>query len=252
MAHLRGTVGDGALTIAARGTATSYKPDDAGGEVRHVHVQDAVFENAIDKTRGSGAIVHTWPHDEATIAHVRVRDVACRNLTRHPAIRLGGGDRTPTDASRHRDILIDGVQADGQPLCSVWNDVADLTIENARVRDFPTLFWTEGYTVDGLTLRNSLCEPRGRIEPVGRYETWIGTELGPGAIRLDGTLRNARIEDCTVRFAGTNGPRVAFCVDDAATVEDLVVEGLHVEGGTTGVEVGSKQVLGASSSIPSS
>jgi hypothetical protein len=245
--NCRGTLGDGAITISSRGTATSHKTVLEGGDLRHVTVRNCQFVAARgeehrwtgDGVEGTGktihnmAILHTWPHHEATLEHVRFANVSGRNMEVGAALRTGGGyvqdDNPFTTPGKHRDIVIDGVYAEGAPLFEAICDTDDLTIRDATVTGDPNqgnaiCFDARGHRVGRLVLENCTVRPPANAE-------------ADAVVRLDGDVSRATIRDLTVDGDLSAPAPTAIDVPADATIDSLAVTNLSVENAVAGVAI---------------
>jgi hypothetical protein len=253
--NLRGRLADGAVTIASRGTATSHKSIYEGGDVRNIHVRNCHFEGVelvehrwtgegIEQTdrrvmadgerRNATGIVHTYPHHEATLERVRIANVSGSNMG-PPAYRAGGEPasvETMTDPSRHDDVVVDGLVADGSPVCDLKSPIGDLTIRNARVRSEPrwgqaTLLDTKGHRARSITLENCTATP---IADAAAF------------VRIDSAVDRLRISGLDAREP-SGEQKAAIDVEDGivltgdATVDDLTVDGARIAGTDTGIRI---------------
>lgn len=229
LVNLRGRLNDGAITISSRGTASSHKLATEGGDVRNVHVENVCFEGVNEP--GHMGIIHTWPFRDAVLEHVRVRNVVGRNLG-NPAFRTGGEyvtDEGPfTRPELHRDVVLDGIYADGDALCELRCDISDLTIRNAYVQGTHRLFDQRGYEVRGLALENCVQVTDESIEQ-------FKSPPQPNSVTFDGPLTRASVERCSVEL-DNDDLRRGLLIDDGSDITDLSVDALGVTNAEVGIE----------------
>jgi hypothetical protein len=236
MVDLRGTLADGAITISSRGTATSHKLVTEGGAVRHVHVENVCFAGAVgpEVRREAMGIIHTWPYKDVPLEHIRVKNIVGRNLG-NPAIRTGGEyvtDSGPfTRPELHRDIVIDGVFAEGDALCELRCDVQNLTITNAYLEGSDRLFDQRGYTVDGLTVDNCVHDCSQAVQD----------SSVPGSIIFDGQLSDSSVRNCRIEASAESEIEAGIYVGSNASVDALSID----QATTTGTDIGFTTESGA-------